>query len=254
MLVYKWEYWNILPPGNILNCIKSVCITYMVSWFKYFDQKIQTIFIQKIFQYPQSKLCPKGQNMFPGGKMYQYPHIVYYSLAMANFTYFSMTTQKLEKSVILIPSIKFYKKPLLVLKPITNIQIIFIDVAVQIWDNFVSATSFVKDLVKSTACSHFLWQQFLLNQSITNQVVYVKFAWNFLWIGGHFGEKFQWITRLLSKVNNSSESLESCMSVFNEIWKKFHQKRYDLWHSNIWVLKCWMLNLVITTKSQDLFL
>ena len=34
----------------------------MLNWFKYFDQKNQTIFYPKMFQYPQAKICPREQN------------------------------------------------------------------------------------------------------------------------------------------------------------------------------------------------
>ena len=68
------RYWYILSPKfiNILNYIKSLCIIFALNWFKYFDQKNQTIFVQKCFNI----LRPK---YIRGGKMFQYLYVVYYS-------------------------------------------------------------------------------------------------------------------------------------------------------------------------------
>ena len=61
-------YWNILSLKfiKILNNIKSLCISFMLNWFKYFEQKNHTIFIQKYFNTVRAKYVT-------GGRMFQYP-------------------------------------------------------------------------------------------------------------------------------------------------------------------------------------
>ena len=57
------ETFCLLSPNfiKILNYVKSLCIIFVLNWFKYFDQKNQTIFYPKMFQYSQTKICSRGQ-------------------------------------------------------------------------------------------------------------------------------------------------------------------------------------------------
>ena len=60
----RWGYWDIFSSKfiKILNYIKSLCV-FFKHIFNYFDQKNQTSFHWKMFQYPQTKMCPRGQNV-----------------------------------------------------------------------------------------------------------------------------------------------------------------------------------------------
>ena len=68
------RYRNILSSKfiKILNYIKSLCIIFMLNGLKYFEQKIRKLLSKNIS-------TPSDENMFQGGKIFQYPHIVYYS-------------------------------------------------------------------------------------------------------------------------------------------------------------------------------
>ena len=57
------RYWNILSSKSlkILNYIKSLCIIFMLNWFKYFDKKPNLL--SKNISIPSGKICPKGQNI-----------------------------------------------------------------------------------------------------------------------------------------------------------------------------------------------
>lgn len=63
--ILVWSYWNILPLEVLKHfrsrLIKILNYNFMLNWFKYFNQKNQTIFMLKIFQYPHTKLCLRGQ-------------------------------------------------------------------------------------------------------------------------------------------------------------------------------------------------
>ena len=52
---------------------------FMLHFFKYFDQKNQAIFIQKCFNTLRPKYDSSGKICSLGGKMFQYPHVVYYT-------------------------------------------------------------------------------------------------------------------------------------------------------------------------------
>ena len=60
---YKWRINASLSQKfiKILNYIKYLCIFFMLNWFKYFDQRNQTIFIQQYFSTLRLKYVPGGR-------------------------------------------------------------------------------------------------------------------------------------------------------------------------------------------------
>ena len=76
---YFLRYWNILSSKfiKILNYIKSLCIIFMLNWFKHLI-KNQIIFCLKNCQYFRRKYVP-------GDKMFQYPLTVYHYTHQKNF-------------------------------------------------------------------------------------------------------------------------------------------------------------------------
>ena len=64
---------------------------FMLNLFKYFDRKNQTIFIRKCFNTLRPKYDLGHKIFYPGGKMFQYPQLVYYEVMnIFIFTYFFM--------------------------------------------------------------------------------------------------------------------------------------------------------------------
>ena len=61
------KYFNILGSrfAKILKYSKCLSIIFMLNWFKHFDPKKRTVnfLSKKIFQYPQTKICPKEQDV-----------------------------------------------------------------------------------------------------------------------------------------------------------------------------------------------
>ena len=63
--------------------ISSLYIIFLIFDFLFLWKKSDD-FYPKIFQYSQTKICPRWLNVFPRDKMFQYPHILYYSPKMRN--------------------------------------------------------------------------------------------------------------------------------------------------------------------------
>ena len=61
------KYFSILGSrfAKILKYSKCLSIIFMLNWFKHFDPKKKTVnfLSKKMFQYPQTKICPKEQDV-----------------------------------------------------------------------------------------------------------------------------------------------------------------------------------------------
>ena len=106
--VRKWEkrnrsdvYWGVLKvcTGSIqIGGIEAFCLLrYWVifstisSLYANFFTKKSDNFYPKMFQYSQTKIWVRWQNMFPGGKMFQYPQFIYCWWPLQSQWWFAIT-------------------------------------------------------------------------------------------------------------------------------------------------------------------
>ena len=90
------KYWNVLSSNFLksLNYIKSLCIVFMLTWFKYFDQKSDNFLFKNVSIF--------HKNMSQGAKCFNTP--IFYATTWENLK------QLIYWKVLCLKKVDIYKK------------------------------------------------------------------------------------------------------------------------------------------------